>query len=75
MIPSTQKPKQGIPAWVWLVGATIYVICPLDFDFLPLIGWVDDVAVSYMCIKQWNKAKRSESAPAEKIDDGEPLKA
>lgn len=23
MLPTTQKPKQGIPAWVWLVGATV----------------------------------------------------
>ncbi len=28
-----------------VIGCILYVICPLDFDFIPIVGWVDDVAV------------------------------
>jgi uncharacterized membrane protein YkvA (DUF1232 family) len=65
MLPTTQSPKQGIPAWIWLVGAAIYVVCPVDLDFVPILGWVDDVAVSYLCIKQWNKAKKAEKSASQ----------
>ena len=27
------------------LGCALYVICPLDFDFVPLLGWIDDVAL------------------------------
>lgn len=37
------------PAWAKAViaGAIAYVICPLDAvpDFIPLAGWIDDIAV------------------------------
>ena len=28
-----------------IAGTALYVICPLDFDFVPLLGWLDDVAL------------------------------
>lgn len=38
---------------VLTVAAVIYVICPLDFDFLPLVGWVDDGVVLYLLKQLW----------------------
>lgn len=70
MVPTTQKPKQGIPPWVWLIAALIYFLCPLDFDFVPVLGWIDDVAVSILCIRQWDKAKKAEKSTSQ-AKDGE----
>ncbi len=42
---------------MWLIGAAAYVICPLDFDFVPVVGWIDDIVVAYCCIKKWRQAK------------------
>lgn len=41
------KKYTGLASWVVpaLVFALIYVICPLDFDFIPIIGWIDDAAI------------------------------
>jgi uncharacterized membrane protein YkvA (DUF1232 family) len=33
------------------IGAIIYIVCPLDFDFIPVLGWVDDAAVGYYAYK------------------------
>jgi uncharacterized membrane protein YkvA (DUF1232 family) len=30
------------------LGALLYVVCPFDFDFVPVLGWVDDAAVAYI---------------------------
>jgi uncharacterized membrane protein YkvA (DUF1232 family) len=30
------------------IGALVYVVCPFDFDFVPVLGWVDDAVVAYM---------------------------
>jgi len=35
-----------------------YVICPLDFDFIPILGWADDFFVAYMGIKKWRDGTR-----------------
>jgi uncharacterized membrane protein YkvA (DUF1232 family) len=35
-------------------GALIYIVFPGDFDFIPVIGWVDDVAVGYYAYKAIN---------------------
>jgi hypothetical protein len=31
----------------------IYVVCPLDFDVVPLLGWLDDGAVVYLGFRMW----------------------
>jgi uncharacterized membrane protein YkvA (DUF1232 family) len=33
------------------IGAIIYIVCPLDLDFIPVLGWVDDAAVGYSAYK------------------------
>ena len=37
---------------VILVGAVIYIICPFDLvpDVVPVIGWMDDIAVATLAI-------------------------
>jgi hypothetical protein len=35
------------------VAGVVYVICPLDFDFIPLLGWVDDGMVIYLMKQLW----------------------
>ncbi len=43
------------PRWVWvviLILAVLYVLSPIDFipDILPVLGWIDDVAVILITI-------------------------
>ncbi len=43
------------PRWVWvvmLILAALYVLSPIDFipDVLPVLGWIDDVAVILITI-------------------------
>jgi len=47
---------------VWLAAAFLYVICPLDFDFVPAIGWVDDVFVAMMGIRKFSAGMQSRRA-------------
>ncbi len=37
---------------LWVVGCILYVICPLDFDFIPIVGWIDDVVVIGLTVEQ-----------------------
>jgi uncharacterized membrane protein YkvA (DUF1232 family) len=47
---------------VWLAAAFLYVICPLDFDFVPAIGWVDDVFVAMTSIRKFSAGMQSRRA-------------
>jgi uncharacterized membrane protein YkvA (DUF1232 family) len=44
---------------VWLAAAFLYVICPLDFDFIPAIGFVDDVFVAVTGIRKFSAGMQS----------------
>jgi hypothetical protein len=35
------------------IAAVLYIVCPLDFDFIPLIGWIDDVFVISLIRRVW----------------------
>ncbi len=37
------------------IGAIIYTIIPLDFDFIPVIGWLDDITILGYALSQLNK--------------------
>ena len=37
------------------IGAIVYTVMPFDFDFIPVIGWVDDMAILMYALKQINK--------------------
>jgi uncharacterized membrane protein YkvA (DUF1232 family) len=47
------KSYTGMASWVIpaLIFAIVYVICPLDFDFIPFIGWIDDAAIVALVYK------------------------
>lgn len=58
---------KGIHPSVWLVAAIIYVICPLDFDFIPVIGWVDDLFVAVMGIRKFTHGMRNLESQETKV--------
>jgi uncharacterized membrane protein YkvA (DUF1232 family) len=43
-----------------VVGAALYVICPLDFDFIPVFGWIDDAIVIWMTYRKLQADKLQE---------------
>ncbi len=56
---------------VWLIAASIYVLCPLDMDFIPIVGWVDDIVVACMGISKYRKGvqlREAMKAEANTID-------
>jgi hypothetical protein len=50
-----QPPEVNLPPWLWLIAGLIYVICPLDFDFVPLLGWIDDAVVAFLAYQKWRQ--------------------
>ena len=59
--------QHNIPPAVWLVAAAIYVVCPIDFDFIPVVGWIDDFIVAYIGIRKWREGLRKQEALKRKI--------
>ena len=37
------------------IAAIIYIISPLDFDWIPIIGWIDDGLVFYLLVQRLQK--------------------
>jgi uncharacterized membrane protein YkvA (DUF1232 family) len=35
------------------IAGLIYVVSPFDFDFIPVLGWVDDGMVIYLVKQLW----------------------
>jgi uncharacterized membrane protein YkvA (DUF1232 family) len=35
-----------------LIAGLLYIVLPFDFDWIPLLGWLDDVAVAFLLIKR-----------------------
>lgn len=53
-----QRPAGGLSLGIKMliiVAAAIYIIWPFDFDFVPVLGWVDDLAVGYFAYKAINR--------------------
>jgi hypothetical protein len=46
---------KSLPPWAWLLLGSLYVACPLDGDFIPVVGWVDDLVVAYFAVQKWRK--------------------
>lgn len=42
----TQKTKLTLLALVWVIN-------PLDFDFIPILGWIDEGFVAYCVARIW----------------------
>lgn len=46
-----------------LVIGFLYVVCPLDFDFIPLLGWLDDAYVLHLMWRVWQSPTVSKGPP------------
>jgi len=57
---------------VWLAAACLYVLCPLDFDFMPMIGWFDDLFVAVMGIRKFRQGMRDRETQESKVIDVQP---
>lgn len=53
---------QNLPPWSWLLIAALYFVCPFDFDVVPILGWVDDWLVVYLCYQKWRKGNQVEQS-------------
>ena len=56
-IPAAQQPLKSQAKWkrvIIVVFAMLYVISPLDLipDFIPVIGWLDDLGVLVWAARQ-----------------------
>ncbi len=38
-----------------VLGAIIYTIVPIDFDVIPIVGWLDDITILGYALTQLNK--------------------
>lgn len=57
IIPGTRRPLKSQAKWkrvIIVLLAFIYVVSPLDLipDFIPVIGWLDDLGVLAWAAKQ-----------------------
>lgn len=57
VIPGTRRPLKSQAKWkkiIIVLLAFIYVVSPLDLipDFIPVIGWLDDLGVLAWAAKQ-----------------------
>jgi uncharacterized membrane protein YkvA (DUF1232 family) len=39
-------------AIAWIIGAVLYLVCPLDGDWIPVVGWIDDAFVAWLASKK-----------------------
>lgn len=44
----------GLSKWL-LLGGLAYILLPLDFDWVPFIGWIDDAFIIVLLIKRLQK--------------------
>lgn len=44
----------GLSKWLLLIGA-MYVLFPFDFDWIPVLGWIDDGIIIFLLIKLLQK--------------------
>lgn len=49
------KYKMSFLTHLSLVLGLLYIISPLDFDWIPILGWADDGFVGYLLIKRLQK--------------------
>jgi len=44
----------GLSKWLLVLG-TLYVLLPFDFDWMPVVGWIDDGIIIFLLIKLLQK--------------------
>lgn len=47
--------KMSFATNLFLILGIVYVVTPFDFDWIPFIGWIDDIAVVIFLIKRLQK--------------------
>lgn len=45
------KYRMSFLTTVLLITGLIYIIMPFDFDWIPVIGWIDDAFIAYLLVK------------------------
>lgn len=60
------------PKLVFVLG-TLYILCPIDFipDFIPVIGWLDDIGVLAYMVKTYNDWRQTVNADTYHITSNE----
>jgi hypothetical protein len=59
--PDTAKPladsgkPQGAKKWLIVAACLLWIISPIDGDFIPFIGWLDDAFAAYIAYQQFKK--------------------
>lgn len=43
---------------LWLVIGVVYTVSPLDGDWFPVLGWVDDVVVDLICAAMMARGRK-----------------
>jgi len=54
-----------------VIGTVAYVICPLDGDFILVLGWLDDLVIIGLCIAYFRSKAAKEKTP-EVVDEEAP---
>jgi uncharacterized membrane protein YkvA (DUF1232 family) len=56
------------PKVVFVLGI-LYILCPIDFapDFLPVIGWCDDIGVLAYMVKTYKDWRQTVNADAYRV--------
>ncbi len=52
--------------WLLIAACVIYVISPLDGDFIPGLGWLDDALLiwyTYHKVHQWSEPEQGAATP------------
>lgn len=56
MLVTKALKDNSLPSWVKFVAVAgvVYILSPVDFvpDLVPVLGWIDDLAVALLVIKQ-----------------------
>jgi hypothetical protein len=52
---------KNLPPWAWPLIAFAYAVCPLDGDFIPVLGWIDDGLVACFAAYKWWTARQAQT--------------
>ncbi len=52
-------------AWIWIILALIYILSPYDLlpDFIPIRGWLDDLVVLFLMVRQIMRLRGTKNPP------------
>lgn len=65
--------SMSLVTMIAIIAGLIYIISPLDFDWIPIIGWIDDGVVFYLviqCLQRETHRYNRMKAMSRKLDKG-----